>query len=252
MHLHVPVTNAARRTSIAQPQPCWIHHAVMTARSPQIDSHKHTTHTEHTARACACPCAPVCSIFLYPADNQNPNGKLRLLYEGNPIGMLIEQARVLYYSCCAFFECVIGRARRAGECRASVTGIGMLIEQASVLQVSLTRSSSRQAPCLCCFCGSCVHYTVHGYTTVTHKLSHCSATTRTAHQRIACRPVAPRQRATSEYWTFPPSTRTTAYQRSWGPRRTCTTCARTSSDPCRSTESAVLCEQYRECCTAGC
>ncbi|KAG5187646.1 fructose-1,6-bisphosphatase class 1/Sedoheputulose-1,7-bisphosphatase [Tribonema minus] len=31
-------------------------------------------------------------IFLYPADNKNPNGKLRLLYEGNPIGMIVEQA----------------------------------------------------------------------------------------------------------------------------------------------------------------
>jgi len=31
-------------------------------------------------------------IFLYPADNANPNGKLRLLYEVNPMAMLIEQA----------------------------------------------------------------------------------------------------------------------------------------------------------------
>jgi fructose-1,6-bisphosphatase I len=32
------------------------------------------------------------SIFMYPADNTNPNGKLRLLYEGNPIAMIMEQA----------------------------------------------------------------------------------------------------------------------------------------------------------------
>jgi len=31
-------------------------------------------------------------IFLYPADTDNPNGKLRLLYEANPMALLIEQA----------------------------------------------------------------------------------------------------------------------------------------------------------------
>lgn len=31
-------------------------------------------------------------IFMYPADNKSPNGKLRLMYELNPLGMLIEQA----------------------------------------------------------------------------------------------------------------------------------------------------------------
>jgi fructose-1,6-bisphosphatase I len=31
-------------------------------------------------------------IFLYPADRKSPNGKLRLMYEVNPLGMLIEQA----------------------------------------------------------------------------------------------------------------------------------------------------------------
>lgn len=31
-------------------------------------------------------------LFLYPADTKNPEGKLRLLYELNPLGMLIEQA----------------------------------------------------------------------------------------------------------------------------------------------------------------
>jgi len=31
-------------------------------------------------------------IFLYPADSKNPNGKLRLLYEANPLGYLVEQA----------------------------------------------------------------------------------------------------------------------------------------------------------------
>lgn len=31
-------------------------------------------------------------IFLYPSDNKNPNGKLRLLYECNPIAMIMEQA----------------------------------------------------------------------------------------------------------------------------------------------------------------
>lgn len=31
-------------------------------------------------------------VFAYPADVKNPNGKLRLLYEGNPIAMIVEQA----------------------------------------------------------------------------------------------------------------------------------------------------------------
>lgn len=31
-------------------------------------------------------------VFAYPADVHNPNGKLRLLYEGNPMAMIIEQA----------------------------------------------------------------------------------------------------------------------------------------------------------------
>jgi fructose-1,6-bisphosphatase I len=31
-------------------------------------------------------------IFLYPADTKNPNGKLRLMYEGNPMAYLMEQA----------------------------------------------------------------------------------------------------------------------------------------------------------------
>ncbi len=31
-------------------------------------------------------------LFLYPADTKNPEGKLRLLYELNPLGMLVEQA----------------------------------------------------------------------------------------------------------------------------------------------------------------
>jgi len=32
-------------------------------------------------------------IFLYPADRKNPEGKLRLLYEANPVAMLVEQAQ---------------------------------------------------------------------------------------------------------------------------------------------------------------
>ena len=31
-------------------------------------------------------------VFLYPPTSKNPTGKLRLLYEANPIAMLIEQA----------------------------------------------------------------------------------------------------------------------------------------------------------------
>jgi fructose-1,6-bisphosphatase I len=31
-------------------------------------------------------------IFLYPRDTRNPNGKLRLMYEANPMGMIMEQA----------------------------------------------------------------------------------------------------------------------------------------------------------------
>jgi fructose-1,6-bisphosphatase I len=31
-------------------------------------------------------------IFIYPADTKNTNGKLRLMYEANPLAMIIEQA----------------------------------------------------------------------------------------------------------------------------------------------------------------
>lgn len=31
-------------------------------------------------------------VFLYPADNKNKNGKLRLMYEANPLAFIIEQA----------------------------------------------------------------------------------------------------------------------------------------------------------------
>ena len=31
-------------------------------------------------------------IFMYPADTRYPNGKLRLLYEANPLAMVVEQA----------------------------------------------------------------------------------------------------------------------------------------------------------------
>jgi fructose-1,6-bisphosphatase I len=31
-------------------------------------------------------------LFMYPADSKNPNGKLRLLYEGNPMAMIVEHA----------------------------------------------------------------------------------------------------------------------------------------------------------------
>jgi fructose-1,6-bisphosphatase I len=31
-------------------------------------------------------------LFMYPADAKNPNGKLRLLYEGNPMALVVEQA----------------------------------------------------------------------------------------------------------------------------------------------------------------
>jgi fructose-1,6-bisphosphatase I len=31
-------------------------------------------------------------IFMYPGDTRNPNGKLRLMYEGNPIAFIVEQA----------------------------------------------------------------------------------------------------------------------------------------------------------------
>lgn len=31
-------------------------------------------------------------VFLYPPTSQHPGGKLRLMYEGNPMGMIIEQA----------------------------------------------------------------------------------------------------------------------------------------------------------------
>ena len=31
-------------------------------------------------------------IFIYPADKRNPNGKLRLMYECNPMAFIVEQA----------------------------------------------------------------------------------------------------------------------------------------------------------------
>jgi fructose-1,6-bisphosphatase I len=31
-------------------------------------------------------------VFLYPPTTQNPGGKLRLMYEGNPMAMIVEQA----------------------------------------------------------------------------------------------------------------------------------------------------------------
>jgi fructose-1,6-bisphosphatase I len=31
-------------------------------------------------------------IFIYPADEKNKNGKLRLMYEANPLSMIVEQA----------------------------------------------------------------------------------------------------------------------------------------------------------------
>jgi fructose-1,6-bisphosphatase I len=31
-------------------------------------------------------------LFMYPADEKNPSGKLRLLYEAAPLAMIVEQA----------------------------------------------------------------------------------------------------------------------------------------------------------------
>lgn len=31
-------------------------------------------------------------IFLYPADSKNSSGKLRLMYEANPLSLIVEQA----------------------------------------------------------------------------------------------------------------------------------------------------------------
>jgi len=31
-------------------------------------------------------------VFLYPPTRQNPKGKLRLMYEANPMAMIVEQA----------------------------------------------------------------------------------------------------------------------------------------------------------------
>lgn len=31
-------------------------------------------------------------VFLYPGDNKNPSGKLRLMYEANPLAFIVEQA----------------------------------------------------------------------------------------------------------------------------------------------------------------
>jgi fructose-1,6-bisphosphatase I len=31
-------------------------------------------------------------VFAYPGDSENPNGKLRLMYEANPMAFIVEQA----------------------------------------------------------------------------------------------------------------------------------------------------------------
>ena len=31
-------------------------------------------------------------VFIYPPTNDNPEGKLRLMYEANPMAMIVEQA----------------------------------------------------------------------------------------------------------------------------------------------------------------
>ena len=52
----------------------------------------------YTARYIGSLCADVHrnllygGIYLYPGDTRNPNGKLRLLYEANPLSMIVEQA----------------------------------------------------------------------------------------------------------------------------------------------------------------
>jgi fructose-1,6-bisphosphatase I len=37
-------------------------------------------------------------VFLYPPTKKNPEGKLRLLYEANPMAMIVEQAGGIAYS----------------------------------------------------------------------------------------------------------------------------------------------------------
>jgi len=46
-------------------------------------------------------------IYLYPADNKSPKGKLRCLYEGIPMAMIVEQAGGIAST--GFFEGKIGR-----------------------------------------------------------------------------------------------------------------------------------------------
>jgi len=56
------------------------------------------TKRPYTSRYVGCMVADVHrtllkgGIFMYPADKKNPNGKLRLLYEANPMAFLLEQA----------------------------------------------------------------------------------------------------------------------------------------------------------------
>ena len=33
-----------------------------------------------------------CGVFMYPPTKKAPNGKLRLMYEANPMAMIVEQA----------------------------------------------------------------------------------------------------------------------------------------------------------------
>lgn len=70
---HEPVKNFVNRCKMMQPKP----YSARYVGSMVSDVHRTLLYG---------------GIFMYPGDTKSPNGKLRLLYEGNPMSMIIEQA----------------------------------------------------------------------------------------------------------------------------------------------------------------
>lgn len=73
VHWHAPVTQFVRDVKNCKPKP----YSLRYVGSMVSDVHRTILYG---------------GIFMYPADKKSKNGKLRLLYEGNPMSMIIEQA----------------------------------------------------------------------------------------------------------------------------------------------------------------
>lgn len=73
VHWHAPVTQFVHDVKNCKPKP----YSLRYVGSMVSDVHRTILYG---------------GIFMYPADKKSKNGKLRLLYEGNPMSMIIEQA----------------------------------------------------------------------------------------------------------------------------------------------------------------